>query len=821
MRKIALGFAAGFFFFAFSAFATVIRVPQDQPTIQAGINAAVNGDTVLVGSGTFIENINFGNKGVLLRSEKGSDSTIIKTMTAGIPLARFPFPLEVAGIHGFTLVDTIVADGRIVLIEGGSVTLLKNVLRGKGWGVTLVDNSNSKSVSIDSCEIDGLGSGGIGIIAYNGSVVVRNSIIKRFGTGIDLAGPSNWVFTNNDVVNNTGLGLFFSGCAATANLRNNIISKNGQYGIYMECPHSINSDYNDVFSHTVVNYFGISPSAHDIQLDPLFTNELSDLNLQENSPCIDAGDPIIPVPPNGGARIDMGAFEFPKTGEFSLLIPMNNSFVLTRQPTLIWQNLRDTADTIVEATYRAFLSLNSNFVPTDTSPVLFDTSWQVPIPLNFFQDYFWKVMAVTDSGDTVFNKDNFRTFRVDAPPTIPILIEPSSGSETGPNSYLIWKKSTDGDAGDTVFYSLQVDDQPSFASPEISVSGLSEDGGLTNSRINFPFLMANTDLIGFQLNSLAGFGNLEDDTTYYWRVKAVDNHGADSGWTDGTNYFVFNATNSPPNPVIAGFSPSGGQTEIDLTPEISWFAASDPDPNDHPGTLHYNLLLDDDGEFDTSVQYQYPTAPGQNSFFVLDSLSDNTQWYYLVQTVDDEGATSIFSTMHNFFTNSKNDPPGNFDLSYPPNAEGIVIKAPVLDWENAIDPDPGDTVRYTLTLSADSQFLLVYNQPGLLTSSFAVPSGILSRGSQYFWKVKATDTRDSSSFGNQVFRFRVLHLGDANGDGILSGPDVVLILNYVFLGIPITPPEVADMNCDGFATSSDVVLALNAVFLGAAPPCDP
>ncbi|HXF48401.1 MAG TPA: hypothetical protein VNL73_03110 [Verrucomicrobiae bacterium] len=29
-------------------FATIIRVPQDQPTIQAGINESMNGDTVLV-----------------------------------------------------------------------------------------------------------------------------------------------------------------------------------------------------------------------------------------------------------------------------------------------------------------------------------------------------------------------------------------------------------------------------------------------------------------------------------------------------------------------------------------------------------------------------------------------------------------------------------------------------------------------------------------------------------------------------------------------------------------------------------------------------
>ncbi len=49
-------------------FATIINVPADQPTIQTGINVAIDGDTVLVQPGTYFENLDFLGKEITVAS---------------------------------------------------------------------------------------------------------------------------------------------------------------------------------------------------------------------------------------------------------------------------------------------------------------------------------------------------------------------------------------------------------------------------------------------------------------------------------------------------------------------------------------------------------------------------------------------------------------------------------------------------------------------------------------------------------------------------------------------------------------------------------
>ncbi|MBD3367901.1 MAG: hypothetical protein GF405_06990, partial [Candidatus Eisenbacteria bacterium] len=65
-RSILLVIAASLILGAPSSHAGVVRVPQDEPTISAGISEASPGDTVLIASGTYDEHSLNVTKGITI-----------------------------------------------------------------------------------------------------------------------------------------------------------------------------------------------------------------------------------------------------------------------------------------------------------------------------------------------------------------------------------------------------------------------------------------------------------------------------------------------------------------------------------------------------------------------------------------------------------------------------------------------------------------------------------------------------------------------------------------------------------------------------------
>lgn len=86
----------------FPALGDTIRIPADQPTIQAGIDASTSGDTVLVAPGTYFENIAYDNKDITLRSEGGPAVTVIDGSSV-LSVIKVKYLTAASAIEGFTI----------------------------------------------------------------------------------------------------------------------------------------------------------------------------------------------------------------------------------------------------------------------------------------------------------------------------------------------------------------------------------------------------------------------------------------------------------------------------------------------------------------------------------------------------------------------------------------------------------------------------------------------------------------------------------------------------------------------------------------------
>ena len=117
---------------------TTIHVPADQPTIQAGINAAVEGDTVMVSPGTYYENINFNGKAITVRSAVGPAATIIDGQASGVVVTFATAETSASVISGFTIRNAGTAG---ISVSGASPTITGNVISGNsacgGSGISI------------------------------------------------------------------------------------------------------------------------------------------------------------------------------------------------------------------------------------------------------------------------------------------------------------------------------------------------------------------------------------------------------------------------------------------------------------------------------------------------------------------------------------------------------------------------------------------------------------------------------------------------------------------------------------------------------------
>lgn len=242
--------------------------------------------------------------------------------------------------------------------------------------------------------------------------------------------------------------------------------------------------------------------------------------------------------------------------------------------------------------------------------------------------------------------------------------------------------------------------------------------------------------------------------------------------------------------------------QVELT-ESAWLAVRvdgtstlshpvDPQLFAHTGPVYVDL----DGE---SVRR---TAPA--GFFLdwLDSLET------FVELRDNWGSQSqhdnvIFAIndARSYYASLFRLPPESFALLEPAPGETLGIAPPQhFDWADAVDPEEGDRITYTLTVADDSLFTNPRTLPPTEESELDALL-LLSPDTIYWWRVKATDRGGHETWATPAAAwFRTSYtdpsaLPDAAETPLAPGPDATLRLwpnpapERVWMRVPRTPGD--------------------------------
>jgi parallel beta-helix repeat protein len=250
--------------------------------IQDCLDSCSTGDTVLVGPGTYYENINWPvMQGIDLRSEDGPGTTIIDGGGTGRVIQFYVGVSSTTVIEGFTIQNGYdeVAGGGIYcgnvtspLIKGNIIT--NNVADSMGAGIQC---SFSSSPTIDSNTINNNTShfvgAGIGCYEYSHPTIQRNAIVNNradFGSVGICCVNSSPLITENTITGNIGghwFGGIGAGAACAPNITYNTITNNQAIwgaGIGLEGPgvvtgNTISGNVADSMGGGIASYTNSSP----------------------------------------------------------------------------------------------------------------------------------------------------------------------------------------------------------------------------------------------------------------------------------------------------------------------------------------------------------------------------------------------------------------------------------------------------------------------------------------------------------------------------------------------------------------------------------
>ena len=399
-----------------------------------------------------------------------------------------------------------------------------------------------------------------------------------------------------------------------------------------------------------------------------------------------------------------------------IVSPAVNTEVTALQPNLVIGNSTDSDGDAVSYAFEVYSDeAMANLIAaqegvTETSVT---TSWTVSTQLVDNTWYYWRVRATDGKGYSPWVYGSFFVNTANDPPGAFAVSSPQDTTEVDTRTpELEVTNSSDVDQ-DVIAYSFEVYAESEMNTLIASVSGIAEETGGTTS---------------WTVGTV-----LDDNTWYYWRAIAEDEHGAtaQSPQTPPASFFVNTINDAPSAPQIV--SPADGSEiasqELDLT--ISNALDLDGD------LLVYYFEIDRVNTFDSgALQTSGEISEGQDTTgWHIAGLDDNSNYFWRAQASD--GFADSPWSPGSFFVNTANDSPTVPVLKNPGDQAWGDTLTPTLELNAATDPD-NDSLIYRFELYTDAA-LTVQAAAGESDMPEWVVSPQLTDNTWYYWRAQAED----------------------------------------------------------------------------------
>lgn len=359
-----------------------------------------------------------------------------------------------------------------------------------------------------------------------------------------------------------------------------------------------------------------------------------------------------------------------------LLSPIDGVEVPTLAPELVVQNATVPNGTLIAHDFQLFADEELTVLVIEgTSSDSSDgnTRFEVPTGLEENGHYFWRARATATYGTGAWSDaEDFYVNLANDAPSAPGIFSPEDGDTVpGPSVTLTVTNAVDPDR-DVVRYVFEIFEEGNSLPLSTSLSQQEGTTGLT--RWTVPI-------------------DLEEDLSYVWHARAVDDNGVQGPWSESA-VFMVSGVNTPPAAVRIVTPDAGEVVGQALTIEST--TSEDPDGD----VVRYFFQLDVVEDFDSSSLQEELVEPDSaqatRAQWEVFGLAEDTVYFTRVRAEDPFGA-SDWSEVVSFFVSEDNNAPSAPTLLTPADGEKFEERTITFTLENATDPE-GDALQHTFEI---------------------------------------------------------------------------------------------------------------------------